>query len=404
MEYFVTSKALVYHRVGDIYEVTNFLSGQSVKVDALVKTLLDRCQEPQPSTSVFDFFGKEKIKEEDVKALMVFLFNHKILLNDSKDALIDVRGVNTTFFGVPAVHLNVLPKDSVVMVGAPFGLGNAVDTGTKDFPGSFREFIYCALSCKGLADHLDSFRVEFVDPTFDYKNFCHLIENKKIWDLGDIFYHQGESNTLYYTRVGQVMERVVAHGNIPFVVGGDHSVTYPIIHALCGCHEHFDIFHFDAHADYKNSRILSMYDSIGVSLLNHATVMNYCAKEKSVDHIVQFGVREPYKAKCGKIETVTLNDIREKTPVYQDIVDREESVYLTFDIDYFDPLIAPGTASKINHGGQYRETLICLKEILAHKHIIGVDLVEVNANLDHSNMTSLLATQLVLYILGIIKL
>ena len=89
---------------------------------------------------------------------------------------------------------------------------------------------------------------------------------------------------------------------------------------------------------------------------------------------------------------------------YLDLVNRNNAVYLSFDIDYFDPIIAPGTASKLINGGLYNETFVSLSEILKNKKVIGIDLVEINPRLDDCNRTSQLAMNLVLYLLGLITI
>lgn len=95
--------------------------------------------------------------------------------------------------------------------------------------------------------------------------------------------------------------------------------------------------------------------------------------------------------------------MRRKSELYQKIVNKSCEVYLSFDIDFFDPIIAPGTASKLINGALYDETFTYLAEILYNKKIIGADLVEVNPRIDPSNSTIHLAINLILHILSLTK-
>lgn len=251
---------------------------------------------------------------------------------------------------------------------------------------------------------MSSLRIESIDTSFKKNNLVKLTDENMIKDIGDVFYCTGESSEAYYSKITNVISSISKRSCIPFVLGGDHSVTYPIIKGLSESYPNFDIIHFDAHADYKKSSLLSLYDSIGTGLLNHATVMNYCEKNENVERIIQFGVRELFGVSSKKIISISLDEIKNETTTYRNIVNRQSSVYLSFDIDYFDPIIAPGTASKIINGGLYQDTFKCLSEILENKNIIGVDLVEVNPKLDDCNRISQLAMNLVLHLLGLIKI
>lgn len=79
-------------------------------------------------------------------------------------------------------------------------------------------------------------------------------------------------------------------------------------------------------------------------------------------------------------------------------------VYLTFDVDFFDPLLAPGTANLLPEGGDYENTLKFLAQVLIHKRVLGVDIVEANPALDIRNKTTLLVNSLLMHIISLLEL
>ncbi len=404
MTKYVTSKALCYNKVCNGYEIVNFISGKSVKVSEFVKGFLDYCDSPREDVLVNDFFSRSHVSDDDSNGLMHFLLSHKILVHDDQDALYCVCPVAHTLFGFDACDEILIPTNNIVIAGAPFGLGNSVDIGCKDFPNHVRRYIRSFFGGRKLSKNLSSLRIDFVDSDFDMDNFESLVLKHKVKDIGDVYFCSGESNELYYKKLYRFALNVAKNDSVPFILGGDHSITYPIVKALCEKNVEFDILHFDAHSDYKDSLILNMYNRMDLKMLTHATVMNYCAEEVNVKRIVQFGVREPFMANCDKIQSVSLKDIRTNSTILQEVARSNRPIYLSFDIDFLDPIIAPGTGSKIVQGAQFEETLRCLDVVLRNKKVLGVDLVEVNDKLDINHVTVLHSIKLILYILGLLKM
>jgi agmatinase len=114
-------------------------------------------------------------------------------------------------------------------------------------------------------------------------------------------------------------------------------------------------------------------------------------------------VREPFVSSNNKVISISLNDIRTKSTEYRNYARSKRNVYISFDIDFFDPQIIQGTACILPNGGLYHETLIYLKEILENKNILGIDIVEANHHLDKTSQTSVIIVNLILYIIGLIK-
>jgi agmatinase len=395
------SKAITINKVQNYYEVTNFITGRSFKINENTKLFLDFCKKPRSHTNIVEYFQNNDINIKKGKEIVNKLFNTKVLITNDKKIFYDTIPAIHPLFGLS--KYNYSPVKSVIFIGAPFGSGNSIDIKCKDFPKHIREFAYFYFSCKKFSEEISQFRKDSVDETFDYDNFCRILSHNLLYDDGDILTFSGESNILFYDKLKKITKEILRYGNIPFFIGGDHSITFPITETISNQGIHFDIIQFDAHSDCNNGRTIKLYDNLGLELLNHANVMTYCSKISQVDHIIQLGVREPFVLSNNKVISISLNDIRTKSTKYQNYARSKRNVYISFDIDFFDPQIVQGTASILPNGGLYHETLICLKEILENKNILGIDIVEANHHLDKTDQTSVIMLNLILYLIGLIK-
>lgn len=169
----------------------------------------------------------------------------------------------------------------------------------------------------------------------------------------------------------------------PFLVGGDHSISTGLIHALAGTEE-FGILQIDAHADLRKD-----YQGFKHS---HASVMRNALQTKGVKKIVQVGIRElcPEELEVingnpNQIKTFFDYDIHQKLFKGEqwDVLCREiveqlpAKVYISFDVDGLEPSFCPGTGTPVPGGLSYNQALYLLESVLkSGKRIIGADLVE----------------------------
>jgi len=174
-------------------------------------------------------------------------------------------------------------------------------------------------------------------------------------------------------------------GQIPVVVGGDHSVPYGAVSAYAKKYKSFGILHFDAHSDTRESYMGFEH--------SHASIMrNISENIPQVKKITQVGIRdfcnEEYEYIEGLKKFKVFYDIdmqRQKldglkfSRIAKDIVKTlPKHVYISFDIDGLDPRFCPNTGTPVPGGLDYQEVLYILKEIVGSgRKIIGFDLVEV---------------------------
>jgi arginase len=186
--------------------------------------------------------------------------------------------------------------------------------------------------------------------------------------------------------VGKLQEK----GERPVSLGGDHSITYPILKALGRRYPELTIIHFDAHPD--------LYDEFEGSRVSHACPFARIMEERLAKRLVQLGIRtmNGHQREQGATFGVEVVEMR-GLPAY-DRLKMKGPVYVSFDVDVLDPAFAPGISHR-EPGG------MTVREAIAHLHaiegsIVGADVVEYNPEQDVSGMTATVAAKIVKEILG----
>ena len=190
------------------------------------------------------------------------------------------------------------------------------------------------------------------------------------------------------SKVERKSTHYLENGQLPFLVGGDHSVSIGLIRALAKIHE-FGILQIDAHADLRKD-----YEGFTHS---HASVMHNVLTAAGVTKIVQAGIREicPEEEQIQashhqKIKTYFDQDLSRRiytgetwAAICDEITDSlPEKVYITFDVDGLEPACCPGTGTPVPGGLTYNQALYLLESVARKgKRIIGADLVETGPGL-----------------------
>lgn len=176
------------------------------------------------------------------------------------------------------------------------------------------------------------------------------------------------------TELYEYSKELVASGKFLCMLGGEHSVSAPIIRAHHEKYPNMSVLQIDAHADLRDS-----YDGTPHS---HASIMARVVKDLGIPS-VQVGIRsisgdEARALKAGlPTKIFWARDIAGKTDWIDEAVDSlSEDVYLTIDIDGLDPSIVPTTGTPEPGGLGWYETLTLIRKIAEKKRIIGMDLVE----------------------------
>jgi agmatinase len=171
--------------------------------------------------------------------------------------------------------------------------------------------------------------------------------------------------------IRRVAGELVARGKFPFVLGGEHSLTAPVVEALAAKHPGLSVLQIDAHADLRDVYMGTRH--------NHA-----CAMRRVLEHAraTQVGIRslstEEAAAIPGLPTTVFYDfNMREDPRWMEQVVESlGESVYITIDCDGLDPAIMPAVGTPEPGGLSWYETLALLRRVIAARHVVGCDLVE----------------------------
>jgi agmatinase len=200
---------------------------------------------------------------------------------------------------------------------------------------------------------------------------------QKIHDYGDV----------PKKKIAKVIE-VISKDKIPITIGGDHSITAEI---LKGIKDEVTIIYFDAHPDI----VSSMHGYYG-SVLSDIEV--------DLGNSIEIGVREPEieelkNIKKTRIHVVYAEDFVERSlkDIWQEIRSTVKGkVYVSIDLDVFDPAYAPGVCAPVPGGLNFNQALYLLKRIMSEIDVVGFDIMELNPRYDKDEMTAHLAVKLLL--------
>ena len=205
-------------------------------------------------------------------------------------------------------------------------------------------------------------------------------------DAGDLKFHFQQAFTVIEDKVGELLDR----GLRPVCLGGDHSITLPVVRAFGKRIPGLTIIHFDAHPD--------LYDELEGNRLSHACPFARIMEEGCAKRLIQVGIRtinghqREQAAKFG-VEVIEMRHL----PAL-DKMKVDGPVYISFDMDVLDPAFVPGISHREPGGMSVREALAHLQAITGH--IAGADIVEFNPAQDTSQLTATVAAKLLKEVLG----
>lgn len=290
----------------------------------------------------------------------------------------------TSFFRAPIAG----PGDAVDVgvLGIPFDGGVTNRSGARLGPRAVRE---------------QSTLIRRYHPTSGVGPFALV----KVADLGDAWLERPFELNGALAEIQAFMDAVHRRGIVPLSVGGDHSVSLPILRALAA-RQPVALIHIDAHCDTGD-------DYLG-SRFHHGAPFRRAVEEGLIDprHTIQIGIRgslnQPdmwhfsYESGMRVVSMEEFDDHgwRWAAEEIKRVVDGMPA-YLSFDVDVLDPAYAPGTGTPEAGGMSVREAQRLIRE-LAGVDLIGADVVEVAPPFDHAGMTALNAANILFEILCIL--
>ena len=249
----------------------------------------------------------------------------------------------------------------VSLLGIPFDENSSYLRGTAQAPPRIVEALYC-----------DSSNLWTENGT-DLKG--------KVLDAGSLQLPSGTPEAFAAIERG-VAEQLRQDARL-IVLGGDHSITYPVIRAFAAKFPDLEIMHFDAHPD--------LYDELDGNRYSHACPFARVMEEKLARRMVQAGIRtmnghQKEQAQRFGVEVLEMKDL-----AHWPKLEFNGPVYISFDIDVFDPAFAPGVSHWEPGGMSVREVIRALQ--LLRGRIVGADLVEYNPARDDSGRTAMVCAK-----------
>ncbi len=254
------------------------------------------------------------------------------------------------------------------LLGIPYDAQSSYLRGAADAPGKIRKAMKCDAS-----NSWSELQVDLaVAGAYD--------------DAGDLKFHGEDWIGTIENGVAQLIEQ----GKRPVSLGGDHSVTFPILKAFARTYQDLTIFHFDAHPD--------LYQEFEGNRFSHACPFARIMESGLAKRLVQVGIRtmnrhQREQAQRFGVEVIEMN----KLPAYANLK-ASGPVYITFDMDVLDPAFAPGISHREPGGMSVREAIAHLHAISGD--IVGADLVEFNPVRDVDGLTATVAAKILKEILG----
>ena len=186
-------------------------------------------------------------------------------------------------------------------------------------------------------------------------------------------------------RISDAIARVLEHDGRPICLGGDHSITFPIMRAMRARWEALTILQFDAHPD--------LYDVFDGNRLSHACPFARVLEERLADRLVQVGIRAMNGHQRAQADRfgVEVIDMRAWSSGMRPVV--RGPVYVSLDIDGLDPAFAPGVSHREPGGLSVRDVLGVIQTL--EGPLVGADVVELNPSRDVANLTSHVCAKLV---------
>jgi agmatinase len=261
---------------------------------------------------------------------------------------------------------SVLIPGSPAIVGCPLDLTTTFRSGTGKGPRAIR---------------IASESIETYSPFLDRD-----LSDVSFADLGDIPF-AGADLELSLKAINERITLIPAAGSSCIALGGEHTLTLPVLQAMLVTYPDLMVIHADAHSDLR--------DDYEGSLVNHATVMKRVVELIGQERLIQLGIRSGTREEFQWMR-------REHTRLSWDeetearLVERvgNSPVYLTLDLDVLDPACLPGTGNP-EPGGWFYDDMERLISMLAKMRFVSADVVELNPKFDSSGRSAVTAAKIV---------
>jgi len=255
----------------------------------------------------------------------------------------------------------------IVLFGAGFDGTTSFRPGTRFGPSAIRN---------------DSFGIETYSPYQDKD-----MVDYSYFDSGDLELPFG-SVTRTIDDISVRSDQILSDGKVPFMIGGEHLVTFGSVKAVSDKFSDLYIIHFDAHADLRD-------DYLGQKL-SHACVLRRCHEIVGDGHIFQFGIRSGdrdefvFADEHTEIHRFSFEGLEETVEKL-----KGKKVYFTLDLDVLDPSVFPGTGTPEAGGVTFDELRKAVTLVCSELDIVGCDVNELSPVYDQSGVSTAVACKII---------
>jgi len=236
---------------------------------------------------------------------------------------------------------------------------------------------------KGAADAPPQIRAALRSDAWNLtsENGTDLSGDSTFFDAGDI---EPVAGSDMLTLIENSIYTLIGDGLTPISLGGDHSITHPIVRAFARKYNNLSILHFDAHPD--------IYDSYQGNRNSHASPFARIMEQKLVKRLVQVGIRTFTSHQLEQVRKFGVESIemRNVTPDLQ--LEFDSPVYISFDVDALDPAFAPGVSHREPGGLSTRQAIDLIQRLKGR--VVGADIVEFNPRMDPLHITGTVCAKL----------
>lgn len=261
-----------------------------------------------------------------------------------------------------------LKKNDAVIVGFPFDYNSSYQRGPALAPSHIRERLYS-----------------------DSSNLCaengvDLGKTNNWHDFGDIECFNSKN---YFQNIENFITNILDQNARVLSLGGDHSITYPILKSYAKKYDNLTLLHFDAHPD--------LYDMLDNNPFSHASPFARIMEENLVNNLIQLGIRTINPHQREQIKKFNVKTIEMKNFSSDAKLNLKGPVYISFDMDALDPAFAPGVSHHEPGGFTTRQVLEIIQQINTSNNsnisIVGADIVELNPKNDINSITAMTAAK-----------
>ena len=277
---------------------------------------------------------------------------------------------------------------------------NLFNTEGSIFMGSQRNYNNCSLGIFGVNyDGTTSYKPgarfgpnSIRNASQSLETYCPKLqkdlERIKYFDFGGLLLNVNNSKSVI-KKVSLATKYLINKKLKPLIFGGEHSITLGVIEALVEKYPNLILIQLDAHADLRDSYLNNKY--------SHACTMKRCMDILQEQNIFQVGIRsgtqDEFKTMKNNNQLIDFKTGEKNHILKQRLSPFKDSpIYLTIDLDWFDPSLLPGTGTP-EPGGFFWNDFETVIQTLISFNIIGADIVELSPNIDSSGVSSVVAAK-----------